>query len=94
MALHEMNFKDVEIVAPPSENSMIPRSNLVAYSLKYKNICTLFDNDEAGHKAMQKYQDQYGIPGIYLNLSKDIADSVHDHGQLKTKQILTHLMPK
>ena len=50
----------------------------------------MFDNDAAGHMAMSKYQKAYGIPGIYLNLSKDLSDSVRDHGPvLVRKSILS-----
>lgn len=92
LALMELNL-DLEFVAPNSENTMIPRSNLAEYMLQYNNIYVLFDNDEAGHKSMQKYKNNYGIQGLYLNLSKDIADSVKDFGQNTTRMILKTLIP-
>jgi hypothetical protein len=83
---------NVESIAPTSENSMLARSLLSACSLKYKKIVTLFDNDKAGHTAMKRYEEMYNIPGIYLNLSKDLSDSIRDHGIIKTKQCLKPLI--
>lgn len=93
MTLDTLNF-DVESVAPASENTMLAKSILSAYSLKYKGIMTFFDNDSAGRNSMQKYKDKYGIPGIFLKMSKDLSDSVRDFGVEKTKQYLTPLIPK
>ena len=92
MALDTLNF-NVESVAPASENTMLAKSILSAYSLKYKGIMTFFDNDSAGRNSMQKYKDKYGIPGIFLKMSKDLSDSVRDFGVEKTKQYLTPLIP-
>lgn len=93
MSLDSLGY-DIECVAPNSENTMLPRSMLVAYSLKYKGILTFFDNDKAGHDSMLKYKDMYGLPGIYLKMSKDLSDSIKDHGVIKVKQYLTPLIPK
>ena len=59
-----------------------------------KTLFHLFDNDKPGHDAMDKYQQKFGIPGLYLNLSKDISDSIRDHGHAITKKVLTQLLPK
>lgn len=85
---------ELEAEAPSSENSMLPREILSARALKYRGIFTLFDNDEAGHKAMEKYRSRYGIRGVYLNLSKDLSDSVRDHGPKRVRQQLKLLLPK
>ena len=91
MSLNSLQL-NVESVAPPSENTMLSKSVLSAYTLKYKKIMTLFDNDAAGKIAMNKYESKYGIPGIYLNLSKDLSDSISEYGKLKTKQCLQPLI--
>lgn len=93
MSLESLGY-DVECIAPGSENSMIPLNFLSACSLKYKNIYTFFDNDDAGHNSMQNYKERYNIPGIYLKMSKDISDSIRDFSPKKVKQYLTPLMPK
>jgi hypothetical protein len=89
LVMLEMN---VEAIAPSSENSMLQKPLLSACALKYKRIVTLFDNDAAGHKAMKRYEEMYNIPGIYLNLSKDLSDSIKEFGVIKTKQCLKPLI--
>lgn len=93
MSLDTLNF-NVESVSPSSENTILPKANLIAYSLKYKYIFTFFDNDQAGLDAMNKYEEKFGITGIHLKLSKDLSDSIRDFGKRKTKQYLTPLIPK
>ena len=83
---------NTEVVAPDSENSLIPNGAMSMYKLKYKAICTLFDNDEAGIKAAQKYQDEYEIPGVILPMSKDLSDSVRDYGIPETRRVLHPLL--
>ena len=83
---------NTEVVAPDSENSLIPNGAMSMYKLKYKAICTLFDNDEAGIKAAQKYQEQYDIPGVIIPMSKDLSDSVRDYGIPETRKVLHPLL--
>jgi DNA primase len=40
----------------------------------------LFDNDEPGIKAAQRYKDKYGFNFVVLEMSKDLSDSVKDYG--------------
>jgi DNA primase len=94
MALMKMNYKEIEAVAPDSENTLIKPHVMNAYQIKYQSIATLFDNDVAGIEAMQKYKDTYQIPGIRLELSKDLSDSVKDHGLNKVREQLTPLLTK
>lgn len=82
---------DVEFVAPGSENTMIPKQKMAVYLLKYANIYVLFDNDNAGHKAMTKYKNNYGIEGIYLNLSKDLSDSIKDYKPNLVRSLITSI---
>ena len=51
----------------------------------------MFDNDSAGIKAMEKYQELYGLPSILLPMEKDLSDSVKKHGKKAVKEILTTL---
>jgi len=94
MSIDSLNFSDIELVAPDSENTMIPNAVLSSYFLKYKYIYTIFDNDIAGYNAMDKYKDNYNISGIYLKMSKDPSDSIRDYGAKKVKQYLTPFIPK
>jgi DNA primase len=51
----------------------------------------MFDNDESGVKAMQKYKEKYPFVKVaLLPLSKDISDSIKDHGAKKVRE---HLVP-
>jgi DNA primase len=92
MAFTKLGYKNAEAIAPDSENVLIPEHAITAYKHKYKGICTLFDNDTAGKESMKKYQDKYGIPYVVLDMSKDLSDSIRDHGLHKVKEQLTPLL--
>ena len=59
---------------------------------KYKKIIVLFDNDDPGLKAAQRYKDRYGIDFITLSMEKDLSDSIKIHGIEKTREILFPLL--
>jgi len=59
---------------------MIGESIIGKLQEKYSKIIVLFDNDEPGIKAAQRYTDKYSIKAINLEMSKDLSDSVKDHG--------------
>jgi len=92
MAFNKMKFKNAECIAPDSENTLIQEAYMMAYKLKYKAIITLFDNDEPGIRAMQKYKDKYDLPFVHLPLSKDFSDSVRDLGVKHVREIVTPLL--
>lgn len=80
-----LNINNTETIAPDSENVLIPKDYISFYTKKYKKIFTIFDNDEAGKKAVIKYKEVYGIDGITLDTEKDVADSVKNLGIEKTR---------
>lgn len=90
LAFHKLGFTNAEGIAPDSENTLIPERIIVGLKERYKSICTLFDNDEAGIRAMLKYKDRYQLNGVHLKLEKDLADSVQAHGINNTR---IHLYP-
>jgi hypothetical protein len=93
MALDVLNFNNVEAVAPDSESSLLPDSIMAAYKLKYKAIFVIFDNDDAGKRAMQKWAERFNVPGVLLTgFSKDLSDSVKDHGEDKVREVITPLI--
>lgn len=92
MFFDKLGYAEAESVAPDSENTLIPEHVMNSFKLKYKGICTLFDNDDAGIKAMAAYEERYGIKGALLPLSKDLSDSGRDHGVLKVKEVLTPIL--
>lgn len=90
LTFNNLGFKNAECIAPDSENTMIPKHVILKLQGTYKAVCTLFDNDEAGVRSMQKYKDAYGLSGVHLKLEKDLADSVKAHGVVNTR---IHLYP-
>jgi hypothetical protein len=88
----KLGFKNAEAVAPDSENTLIPEHVIEAYKLKYKGVCTIFDNDDAGIKAMQKYKEKYDLPHILLDMEKDLSDSVEKHGIRKVRETILPLL--
>lgn len=92
MAFMKLGYKEAEAVAPDSENTLIGEHVISAYKLKYKSICIMFDNDEAGINAMKNYEMKYGIKSVLLSLSKDLSDSIRDHGIRKVQEVLTPIL--
>lgn len=85
MAMRSLGI-DGDYIAPNSENSNI--KNILEWVKAYDQKYVIFDNDEAGVKMMNKYKTMYDIPFIHLPLSKDISDSIRDHGANKVKEYL------
>jgi len=92
MAFKRLGYKNAESVAPDSENTMIAEQYIKSLKKKYKDICVLFDNDEAGKVACEKYQERYGLSYVVLDMSKDLSDSVKDYGIQKVKEKLHGLL--
>ena len=95
MCLKQFGY-NLEVIAPDSENTIIKPYIIENLKKKYKKVVTLFDNDAAGHAAVDKYLLHYKIKGTWLDSSKDIADLVKEKGfndahkeiKLKLKSIL------
>ena len=79
MCLDAMGF-NLEVVAPDSENTTIKAHYIDLFKFKYKKIITLFDNDEAGIKAIERYKQEFGINGCFYPTAKDISDAVARDG--------------
>tara|TARA_R110001632_G_scaffold62175_4_gene149533 strand:- start:262 stop:1242 length:981 start_codon:yes stop_codon:yes gene_type:complete len=94
MAFRKLDFKNAEVIAPDSENTMIPEKTFTDLTSKYKAVCTLFDNDEAGIKAMLKYKEKYNISLAHLKLEKDLSDSIESHGIDTTREHLYPILTK
>lgn len=89
MSLYSLGIKG-NMIAPMSENSRI--DVVKDWVNLHKEKYTIFDNDPPGIKAMQFYQELYDIPYLLLPLSKDISDSVKEHGARKVKVVLTSML--
>jgi hypothetical protein len=94
MAFTKIGFKNVECIAPDSENIIIPERIILELKSKYKAICTLFDNDDAGLNSMLKYKEEYGLPMAHLKLEKDLADCIEIHGINNTRELLYPVLTK
>jgi DNA primase len=91
MCLNSFNF-NLEFIAPHSENTIIKPHIVHNLQGKYKKILSLFDNDEAGHAAMETYKNVYNIDGIYIKSEKDISDAVKKYGADAVKPKLFNLI--
>lgn len=91
-ALKRIGIRNIEMVAPDSENSLIDNQTMMMLKSKYKGICTLMDNDSAGQKSMKKYEDAYGLPKVELKIELDLAECVKVHGPKNAGLLLTPLL--
>lgn len=89
MSLYSLGIS-ANIIAPQSETSNI--NTITDWVSFHKEKYTIFDNDPAGIKAMQSYEDWYSIPYLVLPLSKDISDSVKEYGAKKVKAVLLSMI--
>ena len=91
MCLKKLRYP-VEFISPDSEGSVIREEVINYLKSKYKVITCMFDNDTAGIKAMEKYQELYGLPSLLLPMEKDLSDSVKKHGKKAVREVLTPLL--
>ena len=85
---------NIEVIAPDSENTLIKPHIIENLKVKYKKVITLFDNDEAGKRAIATYKSMYDLDGLCLDKDKDISDSVKNHGIEYVRSILSPLLKK
>ena len=85
----------IDIIAPDSENSLIKPDQMEDYNMVYEKIVVLFDNDDAGIKAMERYKELYPYVAIcVLPMSKDPSDSIKDHGPKEVRDRLVPILSK
>jgi len=85
----------VDVVAPDSENSMIRKEVMQQYLKDYQKVVVMFDYDDAGLKAIEKYKEIYpNIVPVVLPMSKDLSDSIKDHGAKKVYYTMVPLLNK
>lgn len=95
MALKSLKLSNINLIAPDSENSMIKKEIMEKLIEDHKKVIVLFDNDEAGIKAMEKYKATYPtIEIILLPMSKDLSDSIKDYGAKEVRNRLVPLINK
>lgn len=90
MALKSLKIP-IDIIAPDSENSIIRKEVIQQYIKEYQKVIVLFDYDDPGIKAMDKYKELYPeLITCVLPMSKDPADSIKDYG---AKEVFLRLVP-
>ena len=92
MTFDKLSIGNIESIAPDSENTMISETVIKELKSRYSKIIILFDNDEPGIKAAQKYKEKYGLDYVILPLEKDLSDSVKLHGIDKVREVLFPLL--
>jgi hypothetical protein len=80
MALQSLPLLKLDVVAPDSENTMIPEDKILQFKEDYDAVVTMMDSDQAGIASMHKYKELYGLPYVYLPKEKDISDIIKTHG--------------
>lgn len=94
MALKSLKLS-VDYIAPDSENSTIKKELMNEYLKKYEKVIVLFDFDEPGIKAMERYKQLYpDVLTAVLPMSKDPADSIRDHGANEVRNRLVPILNK
>ena len=94
MALKSLKLS-IDIIAPDSENSVIRKEMMDTYIKTYKKVVLLFDYDDPGIKAMEKYKELYpAVEVLVLPMSKDPSDSVRDFGAKEVRNRLVPLLHK
>lgn len=83
---------NINMISPASENVTISEELVTKWKKKYKKVLVFFDNDDPGIKAMRKYKEKFGLNCILLTLSKDVSDSIKDHGVSKVRDRLVPLI--
>ena len=95
MSLKSLKLSNINVVAPDSENSMIKRDTMEQFIKDYKKVIVMFDNDDAGIKAMEKYKTTYpAVEILLLPMSKDLSDSIKDNGAKAVRDRLVPLINK
>jgi 5S rRNA maturation endonuclease (ribonuclease M5) len=92
MCFNKLGINNVEAIAPDSENTMIGEKAIEEFQQYYQKIIVLFDNDEPGIKAAERYKTKYGLNYIILPMEKDLSDSVKMHGIDKVREVLFPLL--
>lgn len=94
LSFNSLNISNIETVAPDSENTTLPKIMINEYKEKYNKVIILFDNDEPGIRAMEKYKRVFDITPVLLPLEKDLSDSVKKYGIEKVRDVLMPLIKK
>jgi len=90
MSMKSLNIEG-DYIAPTSENTSI-ECIIEWINSEYLEKYVIFDNDVTGLKVMKSYNDLYKLPYLHIDLSKDISDSIVNHGAKKVKNYIKTLI--
>ena len=79
-------------IAPQAENFMYYDYIIDELKLKFNNIITLYDNDDAGIRWAKKLYNTYNIPYMFLDKHKDISDLIKSKNIIYAKRKLKRLI--
>ena len=92
MCFRRLGIKNIDCIAPDSENSMISELMIEKIKKKYHKTVVLFDNDTPGIEAAKKYKEKYDFEYIVFPVEKDLSDAVKAIGITAVKeQLLPYL---
>ena len=94
LAFLTLGIGNAEVIAPDSENIMLPERIIKLLKDKYKKVITVFDNDEAGYKSMLEYKKIYDLDFAHFKFEKDLADCIMVHGVKNTRELLYPVLKK
>lgn len=72
---------DIEVVAPMSETTPIPKQKIDEYNSKYQLLITYYNNDKQGLESTKAHNDLYGCVGFVNDsyMGKDPSDFIKDN---------------
>lgn len=86
---------NIDYKAPDSENTILSLEDVEMDKEVYTDIFTLFDNDEAGVKAANKYKELYNIEPLFINYGeKDPSDHIKKLGINRVRSIFVPLIDR
>jgi len=80
-----------------SETANLPERLIDDLRSRFKHVVCILDNDDAGIKTMERYNQETGIPYAFIDKSlgyKDIADYIRDKGLQETVNLINSLQFK
>jgi len=90
MAFQVLEIDNVDIIGADSANVVLKKTFIEELRAKYKFIGSLFDDDDAGHRAAAVYQEKFQIPMVPFKMGKkDLSDTlaIYSAGIVKIKML-------
>jgi hypothetical protein len=94
MSLYEVS--NISSIAVQAETILIKPSVLEEYYIRFTQLFTLFDNDQAGKELAFLYQKEFNITPLFIpdKEYKDYSDLIYYTGKINAKKILLKMIPK